>query len=125
MDTSFKAVVFDEHGRVLLGKNPREEWELLGGRADPGDISPEDTIRRELLEETGIEVSLGPLIDIWFYDVAGGRIAVASYLASIATGTKAPSIEHSELAFFDADELDGLNLPAGYKMSIRRARKLL
>jgi hypothetical protein len=84
MDTSLKAVIFDEQGRVLLGKNPRREWELLGG-----------------------------------------RVAIASYLVSLQAGTTTPSPEHSELAFFDADELAGLTLPDGYKASIRRARELL
>lgn len=31
---SVKGVVFDRHGRVLLGLNDRDEWELLGGRLD-------------------------------------------------------------------------------------------
>jgi hypothetical protein len=34
METSFKAALFDSANRVLLGSNPRGEWELLGGRAD-------------------------------------------------------------------------------------------
>jgi 8-oxo-dGTP pyrophosphatase MutT (NUDIX family) len=125
MDTSFKAVIFDEQGRVLLGKNPRGEWELLGGRADPGDHSPEDTIRRELLEEAGVEVAVGPLVDIWFYDVDGGRVAVASYLTTVPTGVTTPSSEHTELAFFETDQLAGLALPDGYRASIRRAREML
>jgi 8-oxo-dGTP pyrophosphatase MutT (NUDIX family) len=103
----------------------RAEWELLGGRADPGDSSPENTIRRELLEEAGVEVAVGPLIDIRFYDVADGRVAIASYLATVQTGVTTPSSEHTELAFFETGQLAGLALPGGYSTSIRRARELL
>ena len=56
---SIKGVAVDAHGRVLLLKNERQEWELPGGRletGDPaagmrGDDSPEQALEREILEE--------------------------------------------------------------------------
>jgi 8-oxo-dGTP pyrophosphatase MutT (NUDIX family) len=123
VDTSFKAVVFDSAHRVLLGMNPRREWELLGGRADPRDRGPADTIRRELREEAGIEVVVGDLIDIWYLDIpSGGRVAVASYQAwSAEPESITSSDEHTQLAFFELDRLDRLNLPDGYATTIRLA----
>lgn len=123
MDVSFKAVVLDGAGRVLLGTNARAEWELLGGRADPVDADPHGTIARELAEEAGVEVEIGRLIDIWYYDVpTGGRVAVASYLARIGDGAELhASHEHTELRFFAPDEIDDLTMPAGYKTTIQAA----
>ena len=125
MDISVKAVLFDAAGRVLLGANPRHEWELLGGRAEPGDTCPQDTIRRELTEEAELAVSVGDLVDIWYYDVPGaGRVAVASYLAWADGPTGlAPSGEHAELRWFWVDELAGLPLPEGYRTTIRAAAR--
>nr|WP_244374299.1 NUDIX hydrolase [Streptomyces griseorubiginosus] len=121
IDTSFKAVLLDGEMRVLLGSNPRGEWELLGGRAEAQDASSQDTVRREVREEAGIDIVVGAIVDTWFYDIPGtGRVAVTSYLArpvgdvSLALGT-----EHADLAFFHARELDDINLPEGYRRSIR------
>jgi 8-oxo-dGTP pyrophosphatase MutT (NUDIX family) len=121
MDTSFKAVLLDSEMRVLLGINPRGEWELLGGRAEAQDASPQDTVRREVHEEAGIDVLVGAIVDTWFYDIPGkGRVAVTSYLAR-PVGDVSPVLgtEHADLAFFHAWELDDLNLPEGYRRTIR------
>jgi 8-oxo-dGTP diphosphatase len=54
-----RALVLDPDGRVLLVRfvNPETGehfWTTPGGGIDPGE-SPEDTIKRELREETGLE----------------------------------------------------------------------
>lgn len=130
MDISFKGVLFDDTGRVLLGLNPREEWELLGGRADPEDVDPAATIRREFLEEAALAVEVGELIDIWYYDVAeAGRVAVASYLVHVEPVRLHPatlrlSDEHGDLRFVPADELGSLPMPDGYRRTILTARSM-
>jgi 8-oxo-dGTP diphosphatase len=62
-----RALVLDPDGRALLVRfvNPETGehfWTTPGGGIDPGE-SPEDTIRRELREETGLEdPEIGPVI---------------------------------------------------------------
>jgi 8-oxo-dGTP pyrophosphatase MutT (NUDIX family) len=125
-DTSFKGVVFDSAGRVLLGRNKRQEWELLGGRAEPGDDGPEATIRREVLEETGLSVEVGSIIDVWYYEVADkGRVTIASYFAELCDGAEAvASHEHSDLAFFAPEEVVNLNIPDGYVQTVSKAASM-
>ncbi|MET9914187.1 NUDIX hydrolase [Streptomyces sp. NPDC006476] len=121
IDTSFKAVLLDSEMRVLLGTNPRGEWELLGGRAEAQDATPQDTVRREVREEAGIDITVGAIIDTWFYDIPDtGRVAVTSYLARpVDDVSPVLGTEHADLAFFHARELDDINLPEGYRHSIR------
>ncbi|HEY1529475.1 MAG TPA: NUDIX hydrolase [Galbitalea sp.] len=123
MDTSFKAVILDSANRVLLGFNRRGEWELLGGRAEPQDNTPEETIRREVQEEAGLAIDIFELLDIWYYDIpTRGRVAVASYRASVVGGQQLTrGDEHDDVAFFDVKKLDRLPLPDGYRKSIRLA----
>ncbi|HEV8023408.1 MAG TPA: NUDIX domain-containing protein [Candidatus Nanopelagicales bacterium] len=55
------AVVFDEHGRLLLVKraNPPAQglWSLPGGRLEAGEPA-EGGVLREVLEETGLHVQV-------------------------------------------------------------------
>lgn len=58
------AVVVDGGDRVLTMLRPNGEWCLPGGNADPGE-APEQTVRRETYEETGLEVEVVDLIDAY------------------------------------------------------------
>jgi hypothetical protein len=60
-------------GRLMLtrraGEPARGMWDIPGGFIDPGE-HPEQTIRRELAEETGLEVRVGELVG-FFCDTYG------------------------------------------------------
>lgn len=59
------AVVSDGAGRLLLIRRGRPPsaglWSIPGGRVEPGE-SPEQAARREVWEETGARVAIGPLL---------------------------------------------------------------
>lgn len=123
LNVSIKAVVLDDQDRVLLGRNPRQEWELLGGRPDAEDASPQATLRRELREEAGIDIIVGPILDSWIYDLGDpGRICIVTYLATPSSA--APLLlgeEHSNLAWFTPEAAFDAPMPQGYKNSIASA----
>lgn len=87
-------------GRLLLirrGVEPaRGQWALPGGYMDAGEM-PEDALRREILEEVGLEIEVGRLLDI--YPMAtSGRVAggiVIAYLAIPADG-ELPLLERND-----------------------------
>lgn len=58
------AVVVDESEQVLTMLRPNGEWCLPGGNADPGE-APEQTVRRETREETGLDVEVRELVDAY------------------------------------------------------------
>lgn len=61
-------VIRDDAGRLLLARaSPaltlRGRWFLPGGGVQHGE-SPPDSLRREIEEESGLRVELGPLLDV-------------------------------------------------------------
>ncbi|MCX5206730.1 NUDIX domain-containing protein [Streptomyces sp. NBC_00237] len=122
---SVKGVALDAHGRVLLLKNEREEWELPGGRLEPTDLSPEETVVREVSEESGWVVKAGPLLDVWIYQPLpetnpDRRVVIVTYGCTVLTPDTAPvlSHEHKQIGLFTAGEVSALRMPDGYKQSI-------
>ncbi|PKV84226.1 NUDIX domain-containing protein [Streptomyces sp. TLI_146] len=128
---SIKGVALDAHGRVLLLKNEREEWELPGGRLEVGspdglqvpDESPEQALEREIAEETGWKIQAASLIDggTWIYEpIPGRRVLIVTYGCTVLTPDQAPVVshEHKQVGLFTADEVPALTMPDGYKQSI-------
>lgn len=118
---SVKGVVPVRGGVVLL-KNERAEWEPPGGRLEEAE-TPEGCLAREVLEETGLEVSVGPLLDAWVHEVLpGARVFVLSYGCRVVDGRAEPvkSSEHSALGMFGPQEVESLNMPERYRRAIRR-----
>jgi 8-oxo-dGTP pyrophosphatase MutT (NUDIX family) len=120
LPTSIKGVLLVEGGVVLV-KNPRNEWELPGGRIEAGE-TPEITLVREFAEELSLQVNVGAPIDSYVFEVVPERnVRILTYGCTLA-GTFAPRIsdEHSEYCVCPVSELAGLSLPSGYRQSIER-----
>lgn len=128
---SIKGVVLHQ-GRVLLLLNERDEWDLPGGRPDPGE-DHRTALIREVREEAGLEVEVGALLDEHLFEVLPQRfvriVAYACHLDGAApTGAPMPvalSHEHLGLCWVPLADLgetiDGYRLPAGYLGAIRQA----
>jgi len=121
LPVSVKAIV-NYNGRVPLLLNERDEWELPGGRLDPGE-SPEEAAEREVREELQLDVEIGSLVDAWVYRVLEIRhVFVVVYDASLLAMTEPRlSHEHRRLGLFSRDEISTLRMPSRYGDAIYRA----
>ncbi len=60
------AALIERNGKVLLalrraGKHMGPKWEFPGGKVDPGE-DPQETLRRELEEEFGVQAEVGEFL---------------------------------------------------------------
>jgi 8-oxo-dGTP diphosphatase len=109
------AVLVARQGRVLLVRrshNPgRGLWCLPAGFED-AEESPEQAAVREAREETGLDIALGPILGIYYYDddPRGPGILIC-FLATTLPDDAAPLAgdEASELGFFAPDALPPLS----------------
>lgn len=98
------AVIFNNDKEILLVKLTYQRfhpWGLPGGSLDYGE-SPEDAVKREVWEETGLNVEIERflLVKTWSPDRVG-----LYYLCRITGGEIHPTDEVSESGYFSLDDL--------------------
>jgi ADP-ribose pyrophosphatase YjhB (NUDIX family) len=106
------AICVDERGRVLLARRATEPlkgyWDLPGGFLEEGE-HPLEAIRRELREETSLEVEPLDFIGVWMdrypYGTQTGSTLNLYWTARVLGGSPEPADDVSEVAWFAPDEL--------------------
>jgi mutator protein MutT len=118
LQISVKGVLFVE-GKVVLLRNERNEWELPGGRLDPGE-KQEQTLVREFREELSIDVEPVSLIDSYEFEVIPSRhVQIVTYGCRLCGEFKPVlSEEHEEVGLHALADLESIALPTGYVRSI-------
>jgi 8-oxo-dGTP diphosphatase len=102
-----EAVCFDAAGRVLLGRRAIDPgaglWDLPGGFLHEDEL-PVDALRREVREETGLELELLDFLGHWLepYD---GRFVLCLAWTARATGDPRAADDLVELRWFEPREL--------------------
>ncbi|TRW79369.1 (deoxy)nucleoside triphosphate pyrophosphohydrolase [Mycolicibacterium sp. 018/SC-01/001] len=99
-----------EQGRLLVAQRDRPPelagcWELPGGKVGSGEADAQ-ALRRELLEELGIDVRVGDRLGS---DIAlGPAVTLRAYLVTRMSGEPHPH-DHRALRWVGASDIDNLN----------------
>ena len=107
---SVKAVI-REHNKVLLLLNERGQWDFPGGKLEKnGDL--ESTLIEEVKEETNLSIVAGQLIYLKKHLVYRTEVIISIYEAeNMGIEPIYISHEHFKYNFFDAAELEKMNVP--------------
>jgi 8-oxo-dGTP pyrophosphatase MutT (NUDIX family) len=107
--------------RVVLLQNERDEWELPGGKLEPGE-DPMSCVAREIHEELSLAVEVSEILDCWLYDILGAvEVVIVTYgCRLLGPPDVVVSHEHKAVGLFSLEDVESLRMPEGYKRSIRR-----
>jgi 8-oxo-dGTP diphosphatase len=115
-------------GKALIvkrGHEPRKgEWSLPGGRVELGE-SLEDATRREIKEETGLDVEVGPLVEVFdrvhrLDDRIRYHFVIVDYLCHAPAGVACAGDDAEDVAWVTGDELDAYGVNAHAAAVIRK-----
>lgn len=106
-------------GKAIIIKRANEpyqgQWSIPGGRVELGE-SLKDAVRREMREETGLEVDVGPLIEVFEriqHDETSElryHFVIIDYLCSCAGGDLCAGDDAADAKWVTSEELDGYDI---------------
>jgi 8-oxo-dGTP diphosphatase len=117
------AVVRDETGRLLMVRRGHAPamgtWSLPGGRVEPGETL-DQAAAREVLEETGLIVEVGELIQT----VSVFGYLVHDFAATVIGGTLAAGDDASDVRWCAIEDVPTMTLSPGLLDELRGMRVL-
>ena len=99
------AIIYNSNNEILIAKRKAHKsngglWEFPGGKLEDGE-TPEACLRREILEELGLEISVEKIFHAVPYQYEHIRILLLAYFCKFKTG---------ELRLTDHDEIRWVKL---------------
>jgi 8-oxo-dGTP diphosphatase len=113
---SVGGLIENDEGKILMVKSPDRGWEIPGGQVEAGEILT-DALRREIKEETGIDIEVGYLKAV--HSNIGkrvqpdgispiGSIISFGFTGKAVSGELTRSDESIEVNWFDKEQVLGV-----------------
>lgn len=129
MDRPLVAVggVIINRNKILLVKRAhppnKDMWAIPGGKLEYGETL-EDAVKREMLEETNLEVKVLNLLSLIQMIKEGFHYVILDFLCEIVGGNLNPASDAADAKFFSIEEVKNLNTsPTTKEMLIRYSNK--
>lgn len=109
------AIIHDEQGRIFATQrgygDMKDGWEFPGGKIEPAE-TPEEALKREILEELETRIEIEKLITTVEWDYPKFHLTMHCFLCHIESGHPV-LLEHEAARWLEKGELDDVDwLPA-------------
>jgi 8-oxo-dGTP diphosphatase len=117
------AALIEKRGRVLIARRKTGDpsagrWEFPGGKIERGE-TPEEGLRREILEELDVEVEVGEFLCGFPFGTASRPMELLVYRTRIVSGTVRCS-DHDEARWVDSADLSAFDLTEPDRLAVER-----
>jgi 8-oxo-dGTP diphosphatase len=104
--------IIEHNGLVLAAQRSASmslplKWEFPGGKIDPGE-SPEQCLKRELVEELGVTISVGPALKPTTHSYPTFTVTLYPFICAIENGEITLN-EHAAIAWLPPEKLSSLD----------------
>ena len=111
------AGILVDRDRVLIARRQERDhqggrWEFPGGKRHAGETITE-CLRRELIEEIGLEVTIGPIWRALTHVYPDRRVSIYFYICEARVGHTPRAIECDEIRWVLPEELSALPFVEG------------
>ena len=107
----------------LAGAHLGGKWEFPGGKVEPNE-DPRDAVRRECLEECGIELSVEDILEVTFHAYPEKSVLLLFYSCALVAG----DVQHlgvADHAWVAPGELADYELPPADEPVVDKIRRRL
>lgn len=120
------AAVVYHHNKILITLRPEDKklggyWEFPGGKVEKQE-TPEEALKREMMEELAIEVEIGELLETVHHRYDWGNVIILAYWCQWTSG----EIKHLEVAdhcWVDVKDLTAYNILAADQPIIKKIQE--
>lgn len=133
----FKGILFDTKNRILIDNRKEEildeankKWEVPGGKIEFGE-TPEDAVKRELIEETGYNAKVKEIIpysnvSMWEYPDYVQHTVIFFYICDLENNEHIDMRDNriNTYKWITSEELEKYNFLPGNKEAIEIAIKM-
>ena len=121
------AIIRDDEGRIFATQrgygDMKDGWEFPGGKVESGE-SPEDALKREILEELDTKIVIEKLLTTVDYDYPKFHLTMHCFVCSIESGSLTLK-EHEAARWLKLSEIYSVDWLPADKVVVDRLTKSL
>ncbi len=103
----------DKDGEILVLTDPQLGVDLPGGKIKEGELDLVEALKREVKEETGLDIEIGEPFTTWMIEFPPdhrnqGKVFLVGYKCKYISGEVALSNEHTEYKWVNKENIQEL-----------------
>ncbi|MSU55295.1 MAG: NUDIX domain-containing protein [Candidatus Taylorbacteria bacterium] len=116
----------NKSGSVPVLNDPNSKLDFPGGKIQIGENDFEESLRREVREETGLEIKIGDPFVTWYFEFksghrnAGKQVFLVGYRCEFVSGEVKLSNEHDSFQWVDKATYDDVDDRGGHFKALEK-----